>query len=198
MFLILGLGNPGDKYKKTRHNVGFRIVEEMKKRGDFPDFSSSKKAKSELCSGFLGGEKIILVKPQTLMNDSGKAAKFLISNLKFPSGGGTGKIKNLIVIHDDLDLPLGKIKIVKGRGAAGHKGVDSIIKELKTKSFVRFRVGIRAEKTRVKRKTMEGFVLQKFNKEEEVVLKRVIDDACRAIEMVLEKGLEKAMTEFNK
>ena len=124
--------------------------------------------------------------------------QFKIDDLKFPPAGRTGKIENLWVIHDDIDLPLGKIKIVKGRGAAGHRGVDSIIKELKTKSFVRFRVGIRAEKTRVKRKTMEGFVLQKFNKAEEIVLKEVIEKVCLAIETALKEGLERAMNEFNK
>jgi len=198
MFLILGLGNPGDKYKKTRHNIGFRVVDEIKKRDDFPGFRFFKKMQAELSSGLFRGEKVIIAKPQTFMNNSGRAAKALVSNLKFPPAGRTGKIENLWVIHDDIDLPLGKIKIVKGRGAAGHRGVDSIIKELKTKSFVRFRVGIRAEKTRVKRKTMEGFVLQKFNKAEEIVLKEVIEKVCLAIETALKEGLERAMNEFNK
>lgn len=200
MFLILGLGNPGLKYKKTRHNVGFMIVEEVRKRGNLPNFRFSKGTRAELSSGFFQGEKIIMAKPQTFMNNSGRTAKLLIKNLKLEKTlrGAVNGSKNLIVVHDDLDFPLGTIRVVKNRGAAGHKGVDSIIKELKTKNFIRLRVGIRTQATRNKRQETSRFVLQKFNKEEEMVLKKVINEACRAVEMILKEGPEKAMTEFNK
>lgn len=204
MFLIFGLGNPGLKYQKTRHNVGFRIIDQIKKGGDFSAFRFSKKAKADFCSGFFRGEKIILAKPQTFMNNSGRAAKVLISNLKFPAAacrparqGRTGKIENFWVVHDDIDLPLGKIKIAKDRGAAGHKGVASIIKELKTKNFVRFRVGIKPQTSTDKKEQVNIFVLKKFNSKEESVLKEVIEKVCRAIEMALKEGPEKAMAKFN-
>ncbi len=167
MFLIVGLGNPGKKYERTRHNIGSRIIDEL---------------------DFLSGEKIILSKPKTFMNLSGKAIKPLIKKYKI-------KPDNLIVIHDDIDLPLGKIRIVKNRGAAGHKGVESIIKELKTKDFVRFRIGILPKSG--KPKNPENFVLQKFNKEEEKIVKEVIKKTAEAIEMAIKEGVEKAMSKYN-
>ncbi len=168
MILIVGLGNPGKKYQKTRHNIGFRLIDQL---------------------GFLDSRKIILFKPQTFMNNSGKTVKKLIENLKL-------RIKNLIVVHDDLDLPLGKIRIVKNRGPAGHKGVESIIEELGTKNFIRFRIGIQPRIG--KPKFTERFVLQKFNKEEEETAKEVIKKTAEAIEMMIKIGLEKAMNRFNK
>lgn len=168
MILIVGLGNPGKKYEKTWHNIGFRAIDEF---------------------GFLESKKITLLKPQTFMNNSGKAVKKKIRNLKL-------KIKDLIVIHDDLDLPLGKIRIVKNRGPAGHKGVESIIEELGTKNFIRFRIGIQPKTE--KPRNPEKFVLQKFNKAEEEIIKETIKKTIAAVEMVLEEGLEKTMSNFNK
>ena len=112
----------------------------------------------------------------------------------------TSKLKatGLWVIHDDIDLSLGKIKISIGRGSAGHKGVQSIIDELKNKNFVRFRIGIRPQRTKNKKQKTENFVLQKFDKKEEEILKEVVERTCLAIEMVIKAGLEKAMNEFNK
>ena len=144
MILIVGLGNPGRKYENTRHNIGSRAIAELK---------------------VFNLENVILAKPSTFMNESGKAVKKLINNYQLT-------ISNLIVIHDDIDLPLGKIRIVKNRGAAGHKGVESIIRELKTKNFVRFRIGIKNQELRIK--NTEGFVLERFNKEEEKIVKEVI------------------------
>ena len=168
MILIVGLGNPGEKYKLTRHNIGFRTIDELES---------------------LNFKGVVLVKPKTFMNLSGKAVKKEIENYKL-------KIENLIVIHDDIDLPLGKIRISKNRGAAGHKGVESIIKELKTKNFIRFRIGICPKNG--KPKNPENFVLQKFNKEEEKIVKEVIKKTAEAIEFALKAGLEKAMSKYNK
>jgi PTH1 family peptidyl-tRNA hydrolase len=130
------------------------------------------------------------------MNNSGKAVKSLIENCKL-------KIENLIIVHDDLDLPLGKMKISIGRGSAGHKGVQSIIDELGTKNFVRFRVGIKPnskfkmQNAKLKFK-IQNFVLEKFNKKEEKILKEVIKKTIEAIEIAIKEGIEKAMQEFNK
>jgi len=170
MILIVGLGNPGKKYGNTRHNVGSRVIDELK---------------------FLNLENVILAKPRTFMNLSGKAVKNLLKTYNL-------KPNNLIVIQDDIDLPLGKIRIVKNRGAAGHKGVESIIKELGTKNFIRFRIGIKPKPYALTPKTLDRFVLQKFNRDEERIVKEAIEKTTEAIEMALKDGLEKAMNKFNK
>ena len=167
MFLIVGLGNPGKKYESTRHNVGVMVINELE---------------------FLNLKEVVLVKPQTFMNSSGKAIKKRLKELNL-------RPENLMVVHDDIDIPLGELRISKNRGAAGHKGVESIIKELGTKNFVRFRVGICPKFG--KPKNPEKFVLQKFNKDEEKIIKQTVQKTVQVIEMALKQGLEKAMTKFN-
>lgn len=184
MILIVGLGNPGTKYQKTRHNIGFRVIDHLKS---------------------LNLKGVTLAKPKTFMNLSGKAVKSLITKYKIPTS-------NLWVVHDDIDLPLGKIRISKNRGAGGHKGVESIIKELGTpkdpalklgagptgqaKNFVRFRIGIQPKSG--KPKNVEKFVLQKFNKDEGKIVKEVIKKTAEAVELFLKEGLEKTMNKYNK
>lgn len=170
MILIVGLGNPGKKYADTRHNVGSRVVSEL---------------------GSLNLKNVILEKPKTFMNESGKAVKSLLKQYKI-------KPNSLVVVHDDIDLPLGTIRIVKNRGAAGHKGVESIIKELKTKNFIRFRIGIANEKKENTKQKLKGFVLQKFNRGEEKIVKEVIKKTAEAVEFFLKEGLERTMTKYNK
>lgn len=187
MILIVGLGNPGKKYELTRHNLGFRVVDEFKKKNNFPDFKFQKIFNTDLSQGQINGQKIILAKPQTYMNKSGETVKKLISNLRFP-------IFNLWIVHDDIDLPLAKIRISKGRGAAGHKGVESIIKELENKNFVRFRIGIQPKQTHRPVYGTEKFVLKKFTKDEEKIVKDVIEKTVEAIKFSLQSGLEKAMS----
>jgi PTH1 family peptidyl-tRNA hydrolase len=167
MILIVGLGNPEKKYEKTRHNAGSEIINELKS---------------------LNLKNVILAKPQTFMNESGKTVKKLLKTYSLNP-------KNLIVVHDDIDLPIGKIRIVKNRGAAGHKGVESIIKALGTKNFIRFRIGILPKSG--KPKNPENFVLQKFNKEEEKIVKEVIEKTTEAVEMILNEGLDKVMSLYN-
>jgi len=202
MKIIVGLGNPGTKYKKTRHNIGFRVIEQFGEKNNFPGFQFLKKFNAEISEGILDNQKIILAKPQTFMNLSGKEAKLLLGFYKV-------KTDSLWVIHDDIDLPLGKIRISKDRGAAGHKGVKSIIRAINSKNFVRFRIGIESQELGVK--NTEKFVLEKFSKKEEEIVKGVIKRTCSAIEMALKDynpplagsrkrapSLEKAMTKFNK
>ena len=117
MNIIIGLGNPGEQYKNTRHNVGFMAIDKFAEIDNFPEFKLQKKLNSLVSEK----ENVLLVKPQTFMNESGKAVKEIFKNRE---------IKNLIIIHDDIDLPVGKIKIIKERGSAGHKGVESIIKAI--------------------------------------------------------------------
>src|SRR4030042_1337764 len=181
MFLIVCLGNPGKKYEKTWHNAGFLAINTFSEKNNFPKFKLSKKFKAELSEGFLNEDKIILAKPQTFMNNSGVSIKLLIRNWKI-------KLDSLIVIHDDIDLPLGKIKVAKGKGSAGHKGVESTIKELKNKDFVRIRIGIQPKAG--KPKNPEKFVLQKLNKEENI-LEEVFQKISLLIGMIEREGLEK-------
>ncbi len=194
MLLVVGLGNPGKKYQKTRHNVGWLTLDALKSKiKDFSDWQKAKKFMSEISQGEIAGQKVILAKPQTLMNNSGKAVKSLLAFHKTA-------VSNLIVVHDDVDLLLGKIKISVGHGSAGHKGVESIINELKTKDFVRFRVGIKPEKIdeeKEKQKTGK-FVLANFSKKEENILKKSIKKTIEAIELTIEKGLEKTQNTYNK
>ncbi|MDD2696593.1 MAG: aminoacyl-tRNA hydrolase [Candidatus Pacebacteria bacterium] len=168
MILIVGLGNPGGKYRDTRHNVGSEIIDEL---------------------NLLNLRNVVLAKPRTFMNESGKAVKELLKKHRLESD-------DLVVIHDDIDIPLGKIRIVKNRGAAGHKGVESIIKEINSQNFIRLRIGIKPEKG--KPKNPENFVLQNFNKKEEKILEEVIKKTVQAVEVFLKEGLERAMNEFNK
>lgn len=191
MILIVGLGNPGEKYIKTRHNIGFRIINELGRKNNFPDFKFSKRFNAEISKENLNKKRIILAKPKTFMNNSGKAAKSIINYYSLQT-------KNLFVVHDDIDLPLGKMKISKDRGSAGQKGVQSIINELKTKDFIRFRIGIKPTKQEIKIKNIEKFVLQKFNKDEEKIIKETIKKTAEAIEIAIKQDIEKAMNKFNK
>jgi PTH1 family peptidyl-tRNA hydrolase len=188
MKIISGLGNPGKKFEKTWHNVGFLILDEFQKRNNFPKFKLVKKFESKISKKKFESEKIILVKPQTFMNNSGRAIKLLIENYKL-------KIENLIIVHDDIDVPLGKIKISFGKGSAGHKGVQSIIDELKTKNFIRIRVGICPKSG--KPKFLEKFVLKKIKKGEQKILKELLEKVCEVIEILLKESLEKAIQKFN-
>src|SRR3989344_9557063 len=138
MIIIMGLGNPGEKFKNTRHNVGFEALDFFAKKNNFPDFELSKKYDALISSSFAKAsadkenENILLVKPQTFMNESGKTAKQLMKN----------KEAELVIVHDDIDLPLGKLKIIQERGAAGHKGIESIIQNVGNEGLIRFRIGI--------------------------------------------------------
>jgi PTH1 family peptidyl-tRNA hydrolase len=193
MKIIVGLGNPGKKFEKTRHNLGFMVLDRFARKNKFPKFKMKKEFLATVSEKKIGKEKIILVKPQTFMNNSGLAVKRIFEKLR------TSNIEpltsNLWVIHDDLDILFGKIKISFGRGSGGHKGVQSIIDEIGRKDFVRFRIGIGKKEVGIRK---EEFVLEKFSKREEKILKKVIEMVCRAIEMAIKEGIEKAMSEFNK
>jgi PTH1 family peptidyl-tRNA hydrolase len=162
----------------------------------FSDWKKEKKLLSEISEGTINNEKVILAKPQTFMNLSGQSAKSLIKLCRVNKPMGELS-RHFWVIHDDIDLPLGKIRISFGRGAAGHKGVESIIRELKTKGFVRFRIGIKPQETKNRKREIERFVLQRFDKEEEKVLKKVIEKTIEAIEMVIKENVEEAMAKYN-
>ena len=167
MKLIIGLGNPGNKYVNNRHNSGFIIIDELKKDWDFPDFEFSKKFNAEISEGSRGEEKMILAKPKTFMNNSGEATKKIMSFYKLTP-------ESILVIHDDLDLDFGKYKISTDSGPAGHKGVQDIIKKIGTQNFKRFRVGTEGtEKRKARIIPGDEFVLQDFSEEEIAKIKNL-------------------------
>ena len=195
MIIIIGLGNPGEQFKNTRHNVGFMAVDAFATKNNFPEFKLQKKADALVSEHVLDNVAVVLAKPQTFMNDSGKSAKELISNTK---------AADLVIIHDDIDLPVGKIKIIKERGSAGHKGVESIIQNVGNDGLIRFRVGIAspagalAEEGQRKKIDAKEIVLKNFSEEEKKLIAEAIKKTTNAIDVFVAQGLEKAMQEFNK
>lgn len=181
MIIIIGLGNPGEQYKNTRHNVGFMAIDKFAEQNSFPEFSLQKKSEALISEK----DGVLLAKPQTFMNESGKSAAKLIKN---------SATENIVVIHDDIDLPVGKIKIVKERGSAGHKGVESIIKAIGNEDLIRIRVGIGSQKN-VEAKEI---VLKNFSEQEQKEIDNIISKTAEAITLLKEQGLEKAMNEYNK
>ncbi|MBU3896114.1 aminoacyl-tRNA hydrolase [Patescibacteria group bacterium] len=178
MIIITGLGNPGEKFKNTPHNLGFELLDVFCKKNGSPDFWYKKKLDAMISEK----ENILLLKPQTFMNNSGKAVR---------------KVKgDLILCHDDIDLPLGFFRISKDRGPAGHKGVESVIRETGTQDFIRIRIGICPE--RGKPKDPEKFVLKRFSKEARLKADNVLSRASEALKVIIESGLEYAMNEYNK
>jgi PTH1 family peptidyl-tRNA hydrolase len=190
MKLIVGLGNPGEKYENTRHNIGFAVISDFRfKILDFSDWKTNKKFNADIATGKFGREKIILLKPQTFMNESGQAVAAAARFYKI-------KPADILVIHDDIDLPLGKIRIKKDGSSGGHRGVDSIIAALGTENFVRLKIGV-APETRPKNFNAANFVLKKFTKAEEKTLTETIKKATEAVAVTIMEGVDVAMSQFN-
>jgi PTH1 family peptidyl-tRNA hydrolase len=187
MIIIVGLGNPGLKFQNTRHNVGFMAIDEFAEKNNFPEFKLQKKSNALVSEHILGNEAVVLVKPQTFMNDSGKSVNQLTSQIE-------ERMSELVIIHDDIDLPVGKIKIVKDRGAAGHKGVESIIRAVGNDGLVRFRIGIGGKQDVEAMKV----VLKKFSLEEQKMINETIQKTVEGLNLFIREGLEKTMNEYNK
>lgn len=194
LIFIVGLGNPGKQYQNTPHNVGFASVDEFVRRFEFPKFEMDINGILTSQKNF-SAAKVIIAKPQMFMNNSGKALARFFEQKKIRR---TKNYPNLWVINDDLDIPLGKIKISKNHGSAGHKGVQSIIDTLKTKNFVRFRVGIQTPEVLAKKIPPEKFVLKNISQKDRLTFLAAYQTAADALSYALTNGLEKAMTEFNK
>lgn len=177
--LIIGLGNPGEKYEKTRHNAGRTIVRCFARKHSFPEFEYEKKRNALVSRGEIGGVPVELILPETFMNNSGDIFKNLstyqLTNLS----------TNLIVVHDDLDLPIGTLKIVHNRSSAGHKGVESIMNALDTKDFTRVRAGIAPPSRPRGEEAVSRFVLQKFSPDEREKMKEACAAAGREIEALV-------------
>ncbi len=185
MYLIVGLGNPGQKYKNTRHNLGFLTLAALARRHQISP--EKRKFESHYGLGEILQEKVILLTPLTYMNLSGQAVGSFLRYFQISSA-------NLIVIHDDLDLPWTRMKITNKGGAAGHKGLLSIISHIQASEFIRIRLGIGRPPERI---LPESYVLEAFSAEERKDLPLLIDRACEAIEVILEQGITTAMNRFN-
>ncbi|HOK56827.1 MAG TPA: aminoacyl-tRNA hydrolase [bacterium] len=183
--IFVGLGNPGKEYSETRHNVGFKVVDRLKKSGRVIEIY-----KKKLFNGWkveIEGKEIIILKPKTYMNESGKAVKIALDFFN-------EKVENLFLIHDELDIEIGKIKIIKDKGPGGHKGVISVMENIQSKDFVRIRVGIRGEKIET---SYIDYVLSPFLPEEKEIIEKAIDKSVDAIKEILRSNLEKAMSLYN-
>lgn len=186
MYLLIGLGNPGDEYINTRHNVGRATLETFRKVTNFPEFRFEKKWNTEISEGRIGKEKIILALPDTSMNKSGTAAGALSYFYKI-------KPDHIIVIHDDADFPLGVGKLSFAKRSAGHKGVESIIRALKTNEFWRFRLGIAGKRDI----PAEKIVLRRFMPDEQRVVKKIIKKTIEVIHTIVTEGPKHAMNIYN-
>ena len=184
VYLMVGLGNPGSRYETTRHNIGFMALEALAAQLEIE--LKQKSFNSLWGKGTIAGTNILLAEPQTFMNLSGTAVRQLQSFFKT-------EISNLVVIHDDLDLPFGSIRLKAGGGTAGHKGLASIESNLGTSEFIRVRLGIGKP---VDKSRIEGYVLEPFRKEEQIVLPDILGWAADASTEIVLNGLQKAVSKY--
>jgi PTH1 family peptidyl-tRNA hydrolase len=186
--LIVGLGNPGPQYEKTRHNLGFMLVDRL--AGEMQISVRREECKALVGQGEFENERVELVKPQTFMNLSGESVSCL---LKKPARENIG-VENLIVISDDLALPLGKIRLRPGGSAGGHNGLKSLISCLGTDKFIRLRIGIQSEHPL---NDIKRFVLENFSKNDLETVEQTLSRSVEAIRSVIKDGVEKSMAVFN-
>ena len=185
MFVVVGLGNPGKDYVGTRHNVGFDTIDLLAKRNNIN--MNKIKFKSVYGEGNINGKKVMLVKPQTYMNNSGETVQEISSFYKIP-------MENIIVVVDDIDIEFSTIRI-RGKGSAGsHNGLKSIISLMKDQNFPRIKIGIG---NRRQGQDLASFVLSRFSKEEKSSIEEAVLNAAEAIETIINYDINKAMNEFN-
>ena len=194
-YIIVGLGNPGEEYKNTRHNTGRLVLDSVREESGAPEFTFNKKINALESQAKIGREKIVLLAPETFMNNSGKSVGPLVKSKK--------AAEKLIVIYDDFNLPLGRIKISFNRSSGGHNGLESIIKAVKTEGFLRVRIGTAPENAKGLAKVPHGdekiekFILGPFKNNELKALKKVSKRVSEAIEVIIKEGKEKAMSVYN-
>ncbi len=185
MWLVVGLGNPGPKYARNRHNIGFMVVDELATRWRVDAFRA--KFGGEAASGEGAGEKVVLLKPQEYMNVSGRALQRTAAFYQIDA-------KQWIVAHDEIDLPLGTLRVKVGGGHAGHNGLRSIVQETGTQDFIRMRCGVGRP---VGASKVADFVLNDFRGADETEAQILVKEAADAIELVMTKGAAMAMNKFN-
>lgn len=185
MKYIIALGNPGTQYDGTRHNIGFAVARAVVSVAQLDPLRSSTRCHSLLTEGVWGGESVTIALPTTFMNNSGEAAAALVPK---------DKIGQLIVVHDEVALPLGKVRISVGGGAAGHNGIKSIIQALGTEDFIRVRLGVGSAPAGM---PLERYVLGRSTPEEEAAVAALISGGVEALRLIVEKGVESAMNQLN-
>ena len=188
MFLIVGLGNPGEEYASTRHNVGFKVADELARRHALTFRRGRGRAPSQLASGSIGGQSVALMKPLTYMNDSGVAVRAAADFYKVQP-------ERLVVVYDDMDLPLGRIRIREAGSHGGHNGIRSIITHLRTDVVPRIRIGIGRPAGEGRGAT--GHVLGGFRPDERPVVESAIAAAADAVELIVAEGAIAAMNRYN-
>ena len=195
MLYIYGLGNPGSEYEKTRHNAGRIILEFIAKGNSFSEWHDDMKLKSLVCKGEIDSEKFNFICPETFMNNSGNAVAPVID--------GPKKLKNLVIVYDDIDLAIGTLKISYNRSSGGHNGHESIIKRVKSREFVRIRIGVSPTTPTGKIKKPKGeeavlkFLLGSFKEDELKILKSESKKVAEISAMISAEGKDKAMTLYN-
>jgi len=187
---VVGLGNPGSKYEFTRHNIGFRIVDNLARDME-TEFKKAKSYYSLISRGMINNHKVILVKPQTFMNLSGRAVNRVVSYYKIP-------LQDLLIVYDDLNLELGKIRIRKRGSAGGHKGMESIMQYLNSEDIPRLRIGIGNPSSVNFNFDYVSYVLSNFNNNEKDKIEEVIQLSTEAIKTIIEDNFEKAMRKYNR
>ena len=185
MHLIAGLGNPGPDYRLTRHNMGFRVLEAWSE--DLGVRLSGRRFRSTSARAVFHGRSLLLLCPMTFMNRSGEAVQACAHYYRLEE-------EDILVVHDDLDLPLGRVRIARGGGTGGHKGVASIARHLGTREFPRLKIGIGRPEGR---QPVESYVLSPFSREEQDLVQQVIQLGVRACESFVVLGLDSAMNEVN-
>lgn len=185
MKLIVGLGNPGKQYENTRHNIGFNVIDKLSLNLDIR--LDQAKHKGIFGMGFVDGEKVLLLKPLTFMNLSGEAIRAVLDYYQIP-------IEDLVVIYDDLDLPVGRIRLRQKGSAGGHNGIKSTIAHLGTQNFNRIRVGIDRPMSGM---SVSDYVLSRFSNDEQKLLEAVIDKCADACKSTIKKPFLQVMNEFN-
>lgn len=189
MKIVIGLGNPGSKYEFTRHNIGFRIVDSLARDMGI-EFNKVKSYYSLISRGMINNHKVMLVKPQTFMNLSGRAVNRVVSYYKIP-------LQDLLIVYDDLNLELGQVRIRKKGSSGGHKGIESIMQYLNSEDIPRLRIGIGNPSVNYNFDCV-SYVLSNFNNDEEDKIEKVIQLSTKAVKTIIEYGFEKAMRKYNR
>lgn len=189
MKLIVGLGNPGREYALSRHNIGFRCVNHFARENGID--ISRKKARAMVGSGVVDGQKVVVARPQTFMNNSGESVALLLQQNGLEP-------QDMVVVYDDMDLPLGKVRVRPGGGAGGHRGMESIIRLAGSQDFPRLRVGIGRPGFGLEQRETVDYVLGRFYSDEEKAVEDAVARASAALRVLVLHGLNRAMNEFNR
>ena len=185
MLLIVGLGNPGTRYTSSRHNIGFRFIDLLAKRADIR--LNDRRAKAVLGRGRIAGNDVVLAKPRTFMNNSGEGVEYLLARFG-------GRPSDLLVVYDEMALPVGRIRLRPAGSHAGHNGIRSVIATVHTEEFPRLRIGVGQPSENGE---SIPHVLGRFSKQEEPLIARAVQDAAAAVQCMLEENIDVAMNRYN-